>query len=230
MVLVTTLYRCRVKAFIHLNVHPFDVDECCGEDMEYDVFVSCAHEDRDAAHSIVERLERDDDNVERAAGDHRAPAGGGYRVCYHERDFLPGSLITDNIQKAIERSKRVVCLLTRNFMRSDFCMMEFRGAWNHSTRLKKRRLLVLKWPDVDVDVGGPVSPDSSEEAAMADVRLFLSTHTYISYSASDWWEKLLYALPVQRLLRSNRHNQTGSDREPLLNEARSYGTYPEFGR
>jgi len=31
------------------------------------------------------------------------------------------------------------------------------------------------------------------------VRMFLSTYTYIEHGAADWWQKLLYAMPVNRL-------------------------------
>ena len=40
----------------------------------------------------------------------------GYRVCYHERDFLAGAPIMDNMIQSIKRSKRTVCLLSTNFL------------------------------------------------------------------------------------------------------------------
>ena len=80
--------------------HPFDRDECIGEDMDYDVFLCCSSQDhRPHALRILDLIE-----------------SKGYRVCYHERDFLPGQLITDNIGHSIERSKRTVCLLSNNFL------------------------------------------------------------------------------------------------------------------
>jgi protein toll len=214
---MTTVYRYRVKVFVRFNFHPFDVDECHGEDMLYDVFLSCAYEDSQVARQIVERLEQGD-GVGGGQGD-------GYKVCYHERDFLPGSLITENIEMAIKQSKRVVCLLTRDFLHSDYCMMEFRTAWNRCLSLGKRRLVVVKWPDVDDD-RLPVADDvplldddddrdmavNNEEAdetgfverhlsaaSVEDVRMFLSTHTYIDHQNTDWWQQLIYALPTLRI-------------------------------
>jgi len=32
-----------------------------------------------------------------------------------------------------------------------------------------------------------------------DVRMFLSTYTYIEHGSDDWWQKLLYAMPINRL-------------------------------
>jgi len=98
---VILVYKLRVKCFRRWKFHPFDRDECDGEDMKYDVFLSCSSKD-EVPHGrhILEMME-----------------SNGYRVCYHERDFLPGSLITDNIGQGIERSKRSVCLLSDNFLR-----------------------------------------------------------------------------------------------------------------
>jgi len=94
------LHRLRVKLYTRWKFHPFDRDECLGEDMEYDVFFCCSSMDHDPhALRIVQLVE-----------------SKGYRVCYHERDFLPGQLITENICRAIERSKRTICLLSENFL------------------------------------------------------------------------------------------------------------------
>jgi len=96
-----TVYRLRVRLFIRWKLHPFDRDECVGEDMDYDVFLCCSSEDDDPyALRILRELE-----------------SNGYRVCYDERDFLPGQLISGSIVHGIRRSKRTVCLLSSNFLR-----------------------------------------------------------------------------------------------------------------
>ena len=93
------LYRLRVKLYTRWKFHPFDRDECVGEDMDYDVFLSCSSNDESSdGNSIREQLVQ-----------------CGYRVCYPPTDFLPGQLITENMHNAVVRSKRTVCLLTENF-------------------------------------------------------------------------------------------------------------------
>jgi len=94
------VYRLRVKLFTRWKFHPFDRDECLGEDMIYDVFLSCSS-DNNLPHGnrIREQLEQ-----------------RGYRVCYPPRDFLAGELIYDNIYNAVVRSKRTVCFLTEQFI------------------------------------------------------------------------------------------------------------------
>jgi len=93
------VYRLRVKLYTRWKFHPFDRDECHGEDMDYDVFLSCSSNDNlPHGNGIREQLEQH-----------------GYRVCYPPRDFLAGDTITGNIYSAVVRSKRTVCLLTENF-------------------------------------------------------------------------------------------------------------------
>jgi len=90
----------RVKLYTRWRFHPFDRDECLGEDMDYDVYFCCSSQDDEPeGRRIVETME-----------------ANGYRVCYHYRDFMPG-LIVDSIGSAVTRSKRTVCLLTVNFIR-----------------------------------------------------------------------------------------------------------------
>ena len=100
LVLGFAVYRLRVRLYRSWKFHPFDRDECVGEDMDYDVFFCCSSDDEDPhGIHIVELTE-----------------SKGYRVCYHERDFLPGELIFDNMAQSIERSKRTVCFLSSNFL------------------------------------------------------------------------------------------------------------------
>ena len=94
-------YKLRVKFYKKWKFHPFDRDECVGEDMDYDVFLCCSSEDHNP-HGL--RILRE---IELK----------GYRVCYHLRDFLAGAPITENMIQSIERSKRTVCLISENFMR-----------------------------------------------------------------------------------------------------------------
>ena len=181
------LYRCRVKVFATFNVHPFDVDECANEDMAFDAFVSCAWPDDALAQAIVDRLE---------GGNAEEGDRGDYRVCYHSRDFPLGGVILRSIQQSIEQSKRVICVLSGAFLSSEFCMLEFRAAWQWNIEHGKHRLIVVKCPDVDEALE---EAERNAVAGVEDVRMFLSTYTYIEHDSDDWWQKLLYAMPINRL-------------------------------
>ena len=100
LTVVFTVYCQRVKLFKKWKFHPFDRDECLGEDMEFDVFLSCnSHDNLPHGNDIREQLEQ-----------------RGYRVCYPPRDFVAGDTVLDNICRAIVHSKRTVCLLTTHFL------------------------------------------------------------------------------------------------------------------
>ena len=101
LVIGYAVYRLRVRLFVRWKFHPFDRDECVGEDLDYDVFLSCSSlDDNPHGRRILREIE-----------------AKGYRVCYHERDFLPGQLIAGNMVHGTERSKRTVCLVSNNFIR-----------------------------------------------------------------------------------------------------------------
>jgi len=94
------VYRLRVRLYRRFKFHPFNRDECVGEDMDFDVYLYCSSEDHNPhGLHILETME-----------------SKGYRVCYHLRDFLAGAPIVDNMMESVIRSKRTVCVISNNFL------------------------------------------------------------------------------------------------------------------
>ena len=80
---------------------------------DYDAFVSYAEEDRQfGVHDMVANVEEK----------------GDFRLCFHSRDFIPGLDIAENITNAIHNSRRTVCILSRNYIKSHWCMYELNMA------------------------------------------------------------------------------------------------------
>ncbi|XP_054890105.1 toll-like receptor 1 [Poeciliopsis prolifica] len=52
-----------------------------------------------------------------------APAGG-LRICHHEKDFVPGKTIMENIITCVEKSRRSVFVLSPHFVKSEWCHYE----------------------------------------------------------------------------------------------------------
>ena len=48
----------------------------------------------------------------------------GYKLCLHERDFLPGQTILDQISQTIQHSRKVILVLSDNFAKSQWCQYE----------------------------------------------------------------------------------------------------------
>jgi len=72
LLLSFVVYLLRVRLYKRWKFHPFDRDQCVGEDMDYDVFLCCSSDDN-SPHGLrlLQLME-----------------SKGYRVCYHLRDFL----------------------------------------------------------------------------------------------------------------------------------------------
>ncbi|OCT66657.1 toll-like receptor 2 [Xenopus laevis] len=81
-----------------------------GREYLYHAFVSYSHSDADWVRGeLLYRLES---------------CSPPYRVCIHERDFLPGKWIIDNIIDNIENSRKTIFVLSHNFVNSEWCNYE----------------------------------------------------------------------------------------------------------
>lgn len=79
-------------------------------DVCYDAFVSYSERDSFWVEELlVQELE------------HSEPP---LRLCLHKRDFVPGKWIIDNIIDCIEKSHKTVFVLSKNFVRSEWCKYE----------------------------------------------------------------------------------------------------------
>lgn len=84
---------------------------------QYDAFISdCSSDEAWVMEQLVPNLER--------------PAAGAprFRLCLHHRDFRPGTAVLENIEVAIYNSRHTICVVTRNFLRSEWCSVEFQLA------------------------------------------------------------------------------------------------------
>lgn len=173
----TLAWKFKVEIHAKFRIHPFDRDECEGEHMLYDVFISSSYQDRALAIDLVKTLE-----------------SRGYCVCYHEKDFLSGETIASNICRAIFYSKRVVCIVSDNFLKSPFCMYEFQVTLHRNIEIKKNRLIAL--------LSNSMNPN--KEVMTDDMFSFLSSHTYVKMTEENkWLNQLCYSLAVNQIRRAD---------------------------
>ena len=45
--------------------------------------------------------------------------GRGFKICWHQRDFRPGTIIAENIADATEHSRRMIIILSRYTCNND---------------------------------------------------------------------------------------------------------------
>nr|XP_057909091.1 toll-like receptor 21 [Doryrhamphus excisus]XP_057909092.1 toll-like receptor 21 [Doryrhamphus excisus] len=54
--------------------------------------------------------------------------GSCFKLCLHHRDFEPGRDIVDNIVTAVYGSRKTICVVSRNFLQSEWCSLEIQLA------------------------------------------------------------------------------------------------------
>ena len=135
----------------------------------YDVFISYSSKDSDwVADKLVNPLES---------------LNPPYNLCLHERDFLIGVPICDNIEKAIEGSKCTLCVVSKNWLESDWCQFEFRVAHCVATVEKESRLLVI------------LKEEIAKNKIKGDLKYYMKTFTYLDSTSLMFWSRLLHDLP-----------------------------------
>ncbi|VDI27940.1 toll-like receptor 13 [Mytilus galloprovincialis] len=105
----------KIRYLYYMTRHKYNVFKNIqsSETYKYDAFISYANAETDfVVKEIIPNLECDD-NI---------------KLCVHQRDFLPGQEITHNITNGIHQSRKTICILTRSFLDSYYCMFEFNMA------------------------------------------------------------------------------------------------------
>ncbi|XP_030044016.1 toll-like receptor 2 isoform X2 [Microcaecilia unicolor] len=126
----------------------------------YHAFVSYSHSDADWVRGeLLYRLEN---------------SSPPYSICIHERDFLPGKWIIDNIIENIEKSRKVILVLSRNFVNSEWC--------NYELYFAHQRAIGHAFEDVILVVMETISLDSLPNK-FCRLRKMLSTKTYLEWPA-----------------------------------------------
>lgn len=99
----------------------------------YHVFFSYSNTDYQWTHSVIEQVE-----------------ARGLKVCYHERDFIPGRPILENMSESIQQSQKVLLVLSADFVRSRWCLLEANMSLFRDCLERKPVIPVLFQPDVSI--------------------------------------------------------------------------------
>jgi hypothetical protein len=140
----------------------------------YDAFISYEDEDRFFVHEdLLKMLEEE----------------SGFKLCIHKRDFLPGIDISENITSAIHNSRKVIVIMSNNYLDSYWCMFEYNMSRLESIYSRnKENILYLVF---------------LEQLSAKDLPLIIlelvQTQSYIEYPNDEYgntvfWDKLRDAL------------------------------------
>lgn len=139
-------------------------------DKQYDAFIAYSEADTTwVVHTLSKRLENPD-NPQR------------FSLCLHHRDFMVGAAISDNIIYSVENSRHTVIIVSKHFLKSEWCRMEFRTALHQSLLEKKRHLIIVLLEDIPAN---DIEPE---------LKRCMQTLTYVKTDDRWFWDKLVYAL------------------------------------
>ncbi|XP_034729107.1 toll-like receptor 21 [Etheostoma cragini] len=98
-----------------------------------------------------------------------------FKLCLHHRDFELGRNIVDNIVSAVYSSRKTICVVSRNFLRSEWCSLEIQLA---SYRLfdEHRDILLLVFLE-------PIS--ERQMSPYHRMRKVMLKKTYVQWPGSD---------------------------------------------
>ena len=122
----------------------------------------------------------------------------GFRVCIHHRNFTPGFDIVDNIAQAIRLSRKVLVIMSPNFLRSDWCIEEVQM----TRSVDHNKFIVVMYKDVH-------SPDVPKPVV---IQRLLETRTYIEWDDAPeaqtlFWKRLRKALWSKQMVAMDHDNQ-----------------------
>jgi len=135
---------------------------------------------------LKDTLEGTKSNINR-----RHLGGRLYKTLYHERDFVPGNLITENIEQCVQNCYRALIIMTPALLKSDWCRDEF------SIANRNDKALFIK---IEID-------DTREQELKkllllpenSQINEHLKTRTYLKWNGQEddeeFWIWLTYLLP-----------------------------------
>ncbi|XP_030014615.1 toll-like receptor 21 [Sphaeramia orbicularis] len=132
-------------------------------------------------------------------------SGSSFKLCLHHRDFELGRDIVDNIVSAVYSSRKTVCVVSQNFLRSEWCSLEIQLA---SYRLfdEHRDVLLLVFLE-------PVS--ERKISTYHRMRKVMLKKTYLQWPGSDCADPTqaqdLFWNQLRRAIRTGGQLETDED-------------------
>lgn len=165
----------------------------------FDAFLAFSHKNLDYVEEYVEKLE----NGRRK-----------FKLCFYHRDWLIGDSIPACILQSIDDSKRIIVLLTKEFIKSSWGTFEFRTAIKATSMNKHKRLIIIEYPKVE-----------NFDELDTQLRLYMKHNTYLRRDDSQFWRKLIYAMPHKKMTNLVKNAKWDGDHFALLNFTTKYLTY-----
>ena len=157
------------------------------EEYEYDAFVSFHSDDQDWVSNELQR------NLDRTQANAETDDDLRFRFCIHERDFVPGGLIEENILRSIESSRKTIVILSKNFLQSVWCEFELQIA---------RKECIERGRDLIIAV--MLEPLPGDTKISSSVERLVRKNTYIEWPTEEvernhFWKQMRWALAKKEI-------------------------------
>ncbi|KAK6185300.1 hypothetical protein SNE40_007563 [Patella caerulea] len=180
LIILSVRYRKEIKIILYTRfgiLIPSEMSDKSDSKI-YTAFVSYSSANGDWVHDYLQKnLETPSDNKSYA-----------FKLCLHERDFIGGKSILDNIIYSIENSRHTIVILSKAFLNSIWGMEEFTQAYNESIVKKRRHLILVKLEDIP------------EDEIPTSLKRCLRTFTYLDIKDNMFLDRLRYSLAIKSKL------------------------------
>ncbi|XP_040903584.1 toll-like receptor 1 [Toxotes jaculatrix] len=135
-------------------------------------------------HAFVSYSQRDAEWVQNFLLPNLEGHAGGLRICHHERNFVPGKTIIENIISCVEKSRRSVFVLSAHFVKSEWCHYElYFASHQRVSRGSDSIVLVLLEP----------LPQYTIPSKYYQLKAMMSRHTYLEWPQDRAKQRLFWA-------------------------------------
>ncbi|GJQ74435.1 Tl [Trypoxylus dichotomus] len=173
-------YEYHIKVWLYSKpvLMRFVTEDDLDKDKMYDAFVSFSHKNEEFVDKQLVRILENGPNP--------------YKLCIHSRDWIVGEFIHTQIITSVQNSRRTIIVLSPDFLESEWATVEFRTAHTEAMREGRNRVIVILYGDID-----------PKSIADEELRIYLSTNTYVKWGDPWFWKKLKYVLPHKSDGRNN---------------------------
>ncbi|BFZ12915.1 hypothetical protein BsWGS_15954 [Bradybaena similaris] len=193
LIILIIRFKIEIRILLYTRLHvrlPCDVDsQRSGKD--FDAFISYSNDDSDwVCQNLIKFLEKSPEEAASGGVDPKKSRQAGnkqqnFKVCVHQRDFVPGKTIFDNIVDCIEASRHTIIVLSPSFMRSHWAMEELRQAYRQSLVERTRHLIVILLEKVSKDDMDPL------------ISRCCKTFTYLEVDDALFKDRLVFSLTTK---------------------------------
>ncbi|XP_078138125.1 toll-like receptor 6 [Centroberyx gerrardi] len=110
--------------------------------------------------------------------------GAGLSLCIHERDFVPGDWIMDNIINCVEASYKTLFVLSNHFVQSEWCNYELFFAQHRAISIQQDSLVFILLEPI---------PTDSLPKKFLKLRSLLRQQTYLEWPKDERKQQVFWA-------------------------------------